>query len=690
MATLQKIRNHGALLLIIVGLAMLAFILGDFFNSGSTFANRSREYIGSIEGTDIHYTEYEAAKEQLTEVYKIETGRTDMDEEMQTYINNQVWQTMLTGYALGKQAEKIGMTVTADELSELCIGENPHQIIRQRRAFYDQSGNFNRLMLIQFLSSIDPTSGNDNQQDAENANMRQARTYWMYWENAVRLTYLQEKYTNLLSELIGANELDAKFAFQSRQTTVDVQYVAQPYYTVADSLVKISNGDIRALYNKKKEQYKQEPNRSISYIAFEILPSEYDYADVEQWINNLKDEFATVSVGELASVVNSNSDITYNGYNFSEATVPAQYKDFAFGKNAKAGDVTEITFADDTYSMARLIETGYTLPDSVQLRYTVLADAAQFDSLRLAWTKGEYGDANELGWLKENELPKEMQEKAFTGANNSIFSLPYGTGLQVVQIMNKSIPTPKAKIAIMARKVIPSSKTSATIYNQAKQYIINNNTAEKFLAAAEELNLNVQPAFGLLKNADKVGDLKQSRRIVRWVFNAKDGDVSDVFDCGDKYVVALVTDVKDGKYRPIDDLTAELRRELLQDKKAEKIMANLKDVTTLEEAASKTGTEIQTADNVTFSSYRFGNAGMEPAAIGTAVALEKGQLSTPVKGQNSVFVILCTDKTVTESEFNAEQEMQQLNMRYSYSLPYQVANLIEKKADITDNRSSFF
>lgn len=686
MATLEKIRSHGALLLIIVGLAMLAFILGDFFTSGSTFANRSREYIGSIEGTDIHYTEYEAAKDQLTEVYKIETGRTDMDEEMQSYINNQVWQTMLIGNTLGKQAEKIGMTVTTDELSELCIGENPHQIIRQRRAFYDQSGNFNRLALIQFLSSIDQ----DAQDDEQAAGLQQARTYWMYWENAVRLTYLQEKYTNLLSELVGANQLDAKYAFESRQTTANVQYVAQPYYTVADSLVKVSNGDIRSLYNKRKEQYKQEPNRSLNYIAFEILPSERDYAEVEQWINSLREEFTTVSTNELASVVNSNSDIIYDGHNYSENTIPAQYKEFAFGNNAKAGDVTEITFADDTYAMARLVETGYSLPDSVQLRYTVLADAAQLDSLEQAWKKGEYGDANELGWLQESELPKEMKEKAFAGAKNSIFSLPYGTGLQIVQIMDKSAATPKVKMAIMERKVTPSSKTYAAIYNQAKQYIVNNDNAEKFQAAAEEQNLTVYPAFGLLKNADKVADLKQSRPIVRWAFNAKDGEVSDVFECGDKFVVALLTEVNDGEYRSIDAVSAELRRELLQDKKAEKIIADLQGVATIEDAAAKTGTEIQTADNVTFGSYRFGNAGMEPAAIGTAIALEKGQLSAPVKGQNAVYVLLGTDKTVTEGEFNAEQEIQQLNMRYSYSLPYQAVNLIEKKADVTDNRSNFY
>ncbi len=422
MATLEKIRKHGALLLIVVGVAMLAFILGDFFSSGSTFANRSRENIGSIEGNDIHYTEYEAAREQLTEVMKIETGRNDMNDEMQSYINNQTWQTMLAKYTLETQAEKIGMTVTTDELSELCIGEHPHQIIQQRRAFYDQSGQFNRLGLIQFLNSIDA-----DPEDAEQAaSIEQARSYWKYWENAVKLNYLQEKYINLLSELVGANNVDAKYAFNSRLTTANVLYAEQPYYSIPDSTVKVNNGDIRKLYNQRKEQYKQEPNRAINYVIFDINPSSYDYEEVEQWINRLHDEFINAKTNELAAIVNSNSDIVYDGKNYSESTIPARYKDFAFSKGAKAGDVTAISFADDTYSIARLVETGYNLSDSVKLRYTVLANANQLDSLKQQWSKGAFGDATELGWLQETDMPKEMADKAFSLANHSIFSLPYG------------------------------------------------------------------------------------------------------------------------------------------------------------------------------------------------------------------------------------------------------------------------
>ena len=307
MATLQSIRNHGTILLVVVGVAMLAFILGDFLNSGSSFFNKNRENVAEIAGHQVHYTEYEAAKEQLQEVYKIETGTNDINEDLTIQLRNQAWQMMLMDYTLREQAKEIGMDVTADELSELCIGANPHQLIRQRRAFYDETGNFNRFALVNFLNSLAQEPESPEQAEG----LKQAKNYWMYWEKAVRLTYLQEKYTDLLSKMVTANNLDAKYAYEGRNTTVDVQYVQQPYYAVADSLVKVTEGDLKKLYNQKKEQYKQTPNRSLEYVSFPIVPSAEDFADVEKLIKSLENDFRTQE--DVAALVNSNSDVLYDG-----------------------------------------------------------------------------------------------------------------------------------------------------------------------------------------------------------------------------------------------------------------------------------------------------------------------------------------------------------------------------------------
>ena len=668
MTTLQRIRNHGVILLIVVGVAMLAFILGDFLNSGSSFFNKSRENVGVIAGHKVHYTEYETAKDQLTEVYKIESGSNDINEDLSIQIRNQVWQMLMMDYTLREQAEKIGMDVTAEELSELCIGANPHQLIRQRRAFYDETGNFNRFALINFLNSLAQTP--ETQEQA--ASMQQAKNYWMYWENAVRLTHLQDKYIGLLSKLVTANPLDAKYAFEATKTSVNVEFVERPYFAVADSLVKVTNADIKKLYDANKEQYKRVPNRSLVYVSFPIVPSEADFAEVEKLMKSLESDFQTKE--DITAIVNSNSDVLYDGRDFSESTIPAEYKEFAFGKGAKKGQFTELTFANDTYSMARIMDCGYTKSDSVQL---VLV------------ANGEGTEDVELGWFTATDLQKNIADPAFAGKKGSQFTVSTGMGEQTFKIADKSQPTPKVKLAILSRKVTPSSKTYGVLYNEAKQFIVNNGTEELLRQAAQEQGLSVTPAYGLNVNADKVNDLKNSRGIVRWAFEAKDGQLSDVFECGDQFIVAALTEVNDGDYRTIDEVRMELTLQATTDKKAEYLMNQLKSVSTLEEAAELFDAEIQTAENVTLASTRLGAAGIEPAVIGAALALENNATSAPVKGNAGVYMVRIGEKVVAEGELNAEQEINNLNMRTSYSVPYQAIALIEENAEVEDNRARF-
>ena len=665
MPSLQRIRNHGALLIAIVGLAMLAFILGDFLNSGSSFFNRSRENVGVIEGQKIHYTEYEAAKDQLTEVYKIESGRSDFDEDTYAQIRNQVWNMLMMDYTLRAQAEKIGMDVTVDELSEQCIGEHPHQILVQRRAFADENGQFSRDAVKNLIAAI-----NQDGEDAEqNANLQQAKSYWLYWEKAVRISYMQEKYTNLLQHLFKANSLDAQYAFESRQNGISLEYAMQPYYTVADSLVKVSDSDLKKLYKQHKEQYKQTPNRAIKYVAFDIVPSEDDFKAAQTLMNNLQEEFKTTE--DVSLVVNTNSDIMYDGRDYSEETVPAQFKEFAFAKGAKAGDCTEILFENNTYSMARIIKAGYSLPDSVELKAIV-----------------EGGEDQELGWYKAEVLPKNIAEQALTGKRGERFTVAQGIGEQTYEIMDQGKPTPKVKLAILAREVTPSSKTYSIIYNNAKQFIVNNNNAEALENAAVEQGLSVVPQYNLTATTDKVGQLKASRPIVRWAFEAKEGEVSDVFECGQQFIVAAVTEVNDGEYRSLEDVRAELSYEATNNAKAAYLIKQLKGIESLEAAAEKMGQPVQHVERVTLADSRLGNAGMEPAVIGAAIALGENALSEPIQGNMGVFVIKTGSANNTTGELNVEAEKAQLAGRYAY-LPYQAIQLVEEKAEVTDNRANF-
>jgi peptidyl-prolyl cis-trans isomerase D len=257
------------------------------------------------------------------------------------------------------------------------------------------------------------------------------------------------------------------------------------------------------------------------------------------------------------------------------------------------------------------------------------------------------------------------------------------------KIADKSPATPKVKLAILTRTVTASSKTYGVLYNQAKQFIVANNNADSLHQAALAQGLTTTPVYALNENTDKVNDLKNSRSIVKWAFEAEEGQVSDVFECGNQFVVAALTEVNDGEYRSLESVKAELSIQVLNNKKAEYIKNQLKSVATLADAAALFDTEIKSAEGISLASYRLGAAGNEPAVVGTALTLEPNTISAPIVGNNGVYMITISNKKTAEGTINVEQEIQQQNMRTAYTIPYQAMSLIEENAEIVDNRARF-
>ena len=336
MAILQKIRNQSVLLLVVVGVAMFAFIIGDFLNSGATYFNKSRENIGKVNGETIHILDYTAAVDQMTEVYKIETGTQTLTEELSSQIRNSVWETLVNEKLLEAEAKRLGIVVTKEELAERLMGANIHPIIQQRRVFFDENGQFSPAILMNFLAAIN----SDDEEMANSEQIMQLKQYWLFWENAVRTSILQEKYVALLANSLTANAMEAQDNFAGRSKVAQVSYVMQPYYALSDSAFQATDAEVKALYNQRKEQFKQEHNRNILYVTYPILPSEDDFNEVKAWIENLQEEFATTT--DIVGVVNSNSDVMYDGQYYSENTVPAALKEFAF--TGKENDFTPVMF----------------------------------------------------------------------------------------------------------------------------------------------------------------------------------------------------------------------------------------------------------------------------------------------------------------------------------------------------------
>jgi len=231
MATLDKIRSKGALLVIVVGLALLAFIIGDLLNSGATYFGRSREIIAEIDGESIHYTEYGTALDQLTDIYKIEFRQENLTEDMMDQIHASVWDKMISDMLLYREAGKIGLSISTEELSDHIIGNNIHQLVSQRPVFADQTGRFNRTALIEFLSSLEQEPINNEQR----AEFDRVKRYWDFWEKAVKSSLLQEKYSTIITKSIVTNKLEAQMNFDASKVTVDANYIVQPYFMIPDS-----------------------------------------------------------------------------------------------------------------------------------------------------------------------------------------------------------------------------------------------------------------------------------------------------------------------------------------------------------------------------------------------------------------------------------------------------------------------
>lgn len=704
MATLEKIRSKGVLLIAVVGFALLAFIIGDLITNGSTLFNKSKETVADINGESVNIAEYQDILDQTMIFQKYESGQNEVDEQTTQQIRAFVWDQMVREKLMYAETEKIGLTITKEELTDRLIGNNIHPMIQQRRFFADESGRFSRTMLLQFLNFKD-----DEPKDAQMAQqLSDYKKLWIFLEKTVKFSLLQEKYNALVTNAIVSNAIEAKANFESNAPIVNVNYIMQPYYTIPDTAVSVSEKEIKARYNKQLNQYKQESNVSINFVSFTIKPDKIDFDEAESTINKLKDEFTTTE--DVVELVNTNSDTPYNGRNYTVNTVPENLKEFAF--NGKKGDVTGPSFANNTYTMARIMETGIMLPDSVKLRHIFLlsADNSKADSIVNAIRAGaDFGELakkysavkqtadnnGEIGWILDGDqaLDKEILSGAFSKKTNEVFTFKNAQGTQIIQIMDKTAPRSKVKLAILDRLVIASTKTESKIFNEAKRFAAGLKAAD-FDSIARQNNYIVRQANEIFQTNEQVLNIPQSRQIVRWVFDNSKGSVSDVFECGSELIVATITEVNKSKYRTLAKVSNQISSEIIKEKKAALIIENmnqqLKAGVTLADFAAKTNQEVKVADGVSFGGYQFGMEGFEPAVIGKATTLELSKLSSPIKGNAGVFVVEATNIQKSEQPFNLASEKTNLTSKYKYALPNSIMMDMRDKASVEDNRLRFY
>ena len=711
MATLEKIRSKAGLLVLVVGLALFAFIIGDFLNSGSTYFRQSQERIAEIDGEVIKIQDYQARVDEMTEIYKMQSGSASLPEEYMTQIRQSVFDGMVQEIVLDEATQKLGMVVGPEELFDMVQGENISPLIQQMQMFVNpQTGAFDKSALLTFLKQID-VDNIATYPAEQQAQLQQAQRFWMFWEKNIKRQRLESKYTTLLSKAIAANALDAKAAFDESVENSDIVYAMQSYATIPDSTIAVSDSEIKQLYEQRKESYKQKASKIIDYIAVDIRPSKEDYDKVQADIESVKSELETTD--RVADLVNENSEVPYVDAFFTENALDAEMKQFA--TTAEVGAIYGPVFDNDKYRLFKLIDKT-NAPDSVKGSHimlagkgeaetkaladsllTVLKGGASFEELAKQFSADQAAEnGGELGWFTEatalRGVNAEFKDAVFGTPLNQIAVVKSMYGTHLVKVTEKTANVAKYKVADIDMTVSPSSKTYSNIYNELNQFISNNHSLEKLTANAKEAGYNLVSDATVTKDDQLLGSVQNSRQVIRWAFQNDKGAISEIFECNDKFVVAAMKGSLDEGYRPVELVAAPLKAELIAQKKGEQIAAALaaKNLTSVEAYAEAMGAKVDSVKFVNFATRRISGIGIEPNLNAAVAMAQVDQVSAPVKGNNGVYVFKVYARNKDAKTYDEAEQVRTLDATNAYRVGFQAIQSLINKAEVEDNRIRFY
>ncbi|MDH6305623.1 peptidyl-prolyl cis-trans isomerase D [Parabacteroides sp. PF5-5] len=709
MATLEKIRNRAGLLVIVVGVALFAFIIGDFLNSGSTFLRQNQEKIADINGETISIQEYQERIDEMTEIYKMQSGTNNLPEEYVTQIRQSVFDGMVQEIVLNEAMDKLGMTVSPEELFDMVQGENVSPILQQNQMFHNpETGMFDKTALLNLLKTIDDDNIASYPADQQ-AQLLQLRSFWLFMEKNIKLQRMEQKYTTLLTKAISPNVLDAKNAFNEKAVSADIMYAMQSYASVTDTTISASKSEIEKLYNQRKESFKQAESKVIKYIAVDIVPSQDDYSKASADIESLKEEFTHSN--HIAELVNENSEVPFIDAYFSENALDPEMKQFV--TSAEIGDVYGPAFENNKYRMFRLMDKTVA-PDSVKVSHMLIAntgrDAAIADSLLsvlkangdFAAIAREYSadqvaqNGGEVGWLTEvgamRFVNDEFKSLVFSAPLNELKKITSLYGIHLFKVTEKTANIAKYKVADIETTVSPSSKTYSNIYNELNQFISKNQNMDKMDDAAKEAGYNLLSNVTVTANDQMIGSVAQSRPVIRWAFQNKKGSISEIFECDNKFVVAAVQGTIPEGYRSLNSVESALKSEIIAQKKGEKIVNDLKakNLNSLHAYAEAMGSSVDSVKFITFSTPRISSIGVEPKLNAQVTLSEVGQLSKPLAGNNGVYVFQVFEKNQEEAEYKEKEEIDRLNANNAYRYGYQAIQALINDAKVVDNRIRFY
>ena len=715
MAALGKIRSKGGMLVAAIGLALFAFLAEEGFRSCNGIKGEARQQIGEILGEKISVQDYQKLIDEYQSAIKFTMQRDNLTEEELNQVKDQVWQQLVSNRVLQADAEKVGLTVTEQEIQNV-LNDGTNPMLAQTPFVNQQTGRFDVNALKQFLDGYNKAKSEKSPQLDQ---MQTVYDYWLFIEKNLRTQLLGQKYQALLASCVLSNKAEAKMAFKDNNEESQIQLASLAYSSVKDADIKITDEDLKAKYDELKPAFRQNvETRDIKFVDYQIKASTADRNAVVKEMNGLQKQLATAA--DPATVVSkSGSEIPYLGVPVSSKAY-RQYPDIASRIDSLAVGTTGVTEnkQDNTLNIIRVLSKAQ-LPDSVQFRQIQVAAntpdeaRAKADSIQKALAGGadfealakRYGQTGEKVWFtgQQYEAAPSMSQDNRTYINallsgevNATQNIALAQGNVILQVLDKKAMTTKTTAAVIKKLIDFSKATRNEAYNRFSEFVAKNTTAADLEKNASKYGYRVQSLNDISTAEHYVAGIHGTRDALKWLFEAKQGDVSQLYECGDNdhLLVIVLNAIHPQGFRTWDDAQVKeiLKREVMKDKKAELLMAKLKGVSSISAAQAK-GAKVSTVNQITFASPAFVQAtgAVEPALSGAVAATAAGKFSkAPVKGNAGVYVFQVVKKAMRAgSKYNELMVMQQTAQQNMQMVGNFMQDLI-LKANVVDNRYLFF
>ena len=697
MAIISTLRDKGGKFLVfVVGFSIAAFVLGDILGPNSSLIGQNRNIVGSINGEEIDLVRFNAVYEELTYNFSLNNGRSPTQQEV-SELRDQAWERLINDISYVEEFNKIGLTVTDKESVDMVQGNNIHPMIIQ--AFSDPStGSFNKDNVIGYLQNL------SNQP----ANQQQA---WFSFESNLKPMRLRTKYDNLIAQSTYYNTLEAEAEYFNTSSQIDLAYFYIPFFAVSDTLFDVSTNEMRSYLNKNKSDYNQDETRSIDYAFFSVQPSAEDSTFFENEINDIRSNLMSSNIidDSTYAVINSDSFNPYIKFNPDELPTDLVGKDVGF--------ITEPTYENGSISIKKLSKIDQDAQEKARAKHillrfddsnkstvrteanrilNLLRSGSDFEETARTYSQdGSASNGGDLGWFTDGMMVKPFQDAVFSRRRSGLIPRIIETDFGF-HIINVTYPKTRTSyfVANISKDILPSDNTRNNIYRSAELFKLDiKSTEDVFSDYLKENNIIGGNISDIDKNSTEVGTIPNARNVILWSYSDDRyvGEVSDVLETDEGYIVAQINEMKDEGTKKLDEVENSIKRRIIDEKKYEYLKEILVDYSSLQDLKDNSGLgDIYRSSGISMTENSLSNVGFSPESIGTAFSMQEGELTRPFKIDGGVIVLGLESKVLADTLSNYDDYRNTLIQTNRFNVPLKIDDAIKHFSDIEDDRYKFF